>query len=104
MKKHFTIDGQSFVLKSGVRKTVKFTDGNLIDGKYLKSLQMMDIIFCRNVLIYFDAKAKHTAVSNLYDRLNPNGYLILGTSESLHNVTRAFRPTVINKVIFYQKV
>ncbi len=104
MKKHFTGGGQSFALNSDIRKSVKFTNGNLFNGNYLNSIQRMDVIFCRNVLIYFDAKAKQAAVSNLYDRLNPEGYLIIGTSESLHNVTKAFRPTVINKVIFYQKV
>jgi chemotaxis protein methyltransferase CheR len=77
---------------------------NLIDEKSMKLLRGMDVIFCRNVLIYFDAKAKQKAVSNLYDSLNPGGFLFIGTSESLHSVTRAFRPSVINKVIMYQKV
>jgi len=67
-------------------------------------LRGVDVIFCRNVLIYFDEKAKQKAVSLLYDALKPNGYLFIGTSESLHSVTRAFRPVVINKIIVYQKV
>ena len=76
---------------------------NLIDDKNVKLIRGVDIIFCRNVLIYFDIKAKQKVVSSLYDSLNPGGYLFIGSSESLHNVTRAFRPSVINKVIMYQK-
>ncbi len=103
LKKYFSNSGQSYALNSTVKNTVKFTKVNLIDNKGIKSLQGTDVIFCRNVLIYFDARAKQRVVSNLYDTLNPGGYLFIGSSESLHNVTRAFRPNVINKVIMYQK-
>lgn len=104
MKKYFSNSGQSYTLNSAVKNTVKFTKVNLIDDKDVKSLHGIDVIFCRNVLIYFDAKAKQKVVSNLYNTLNPGGYLFIGSSESLHSVTRAFRPRVIDKVIMYQKV
>lgn len=104
LKKYFTCNGQSNALNASVKNTVRFNKINLIDDKKIKSLRGMDIIFCRNVLIYFDAKAKQKVVSNLYDCLNPGGYLFIGSSESLHNVTRALRPSVANKVIMYQKV
>jgi chemotaxis protein methyltransferase CheR len=104
LKKYFSNTGQTYSLNPLVKKTVKFMKVNLIDEKTMKLLRGMDVIFCRNVLIYFDAKAKQKAVSNLYDSLNPGGFLFIGTSESLHSVTRAFRPSVINKVIMYQKV
>ncbi len=104
LNKYFKSNGQSHSLNASVKNTVKFSKVNLIDDKKIKSLRGMDIIFCRNVLIYFDAKAKQKAVSNLYDCLNPGGYLFIGSSESLHNVTRALRPSVTNKVIMYQKV
>ncbi|MBI5665844.1 MAG: protein-glutamate O-methyltransferase CheR [Nitrospirae bacterium] len=104
MKNYFATSGQSYNLSDSVKKTVKFMKVNLIDNKCMSSLRGMDIIFCRNVLIYFDVKAKQKVVSNLYDSLNPGGYLFIGQSESLHNITRALRPCVINKVIMYQKV
>ncbi len=104
LKKYFTNSGQSYTLNSKVKEAVKFTNLNLLNDAKLKSFRGMDIIFCRNVLIYFDTKAKQKVVSNLYDNLNPGGYLFIGSSESLHNVTRALRPNVINKVITYQKV
>jgi len=104
MMKYFSNSGQSYTLNDSVKNTVKFLKVNLIDNKNTASLRGMDIIFCRNVLIYFDTKSKQKVVSNLYDSLNPGGYLFIGQSESLHNVTRALRPSVINKVIMYQKV
>jgi chemotaxis protein methyltransferase CheR len=104
LNKYFSNSNQSYTLNAAVKKTVKFMKVNLVDNKNTKPLRGMDIIFCRNVLIYFDARAKQKVVSNLYDNLNPGGYLLIGSSESLHNVTRALRPCVINKVIMYQKV
>jgi chemotaxis protein methyltransferase CheR len=104
LKKYFSNSNNTHKLSSEVKNSVKFMKGNLIDHKTIKSLRGMDIIFCRNVLIYFDGKAKQKAVSNLYDCLNPGGYLVIGSSESLHNVTRAFRPSITKKTIMYQKV
>jgi chemotaxis protein methyltransferase CheR len=104
LNKYFIKNDQLYSLSQTVSKSVNFKKINLIDEKHVKSVRGMDIIFCRNVLIYFDAKAKQKVVSHLYNALNPGGYLIIGSSESLHSVTRAFRPSVIKKVIIYQKV
>ncbi len=103
LKKYFTNTNQQYQLSAPVKSLVKLMKVNLIEDKDSKSIRGIDVVFCRNVLIYFDEKAKQKAVSLLYDALRPNGYLFIGTSESLHNVTRAFKPTVINKVIVYQK-
>ena len=104
LKKYFTGSNQQFMLSPAVKSMVKFMRINLVEDRDVKALKGMDVIFCRNVLIYFDDKAKQKAVSLMYDALRPGGYLFVGTSESLHNITRAFRPIVINKVIVYQKV
>jgi len=104
INKYFAPINQDFNLHATVKSTVNFSKVNLIENRNFKSIRNIDVIFCRNVLIYFDTKAKQKVVSNLYDSLNPGGYLIIGSSESLHNITRAFRPSVINKVILYQKI
>lgn len=104
MNKYFFNSNQSYTLSDSAKKTVKFMKINLIDDKNIRILRNVDVIFCRNVLIYFDVKSKQKATSHLYDCLNPGGYLLIGSSESLHNITRAFRPNVLNKVIAYQKV
>lgn len=106
MKKYFTTSNanQQYLLSPAVKSMVKFMKVNLIEDRDSRLIRGMDVIFCRNVLIYFDEKAKQKVVSLLYDALKPNGYLFIGTSESLHNITRAFKPKVINKVIVYQKM
>ena len=104
MAKYFKDSGGIYSLSETVKSMVKFMSINLIEEKEVKQLKGIDVVFCRNVLIYFDDRAKKKAVSLIYDVLRPKGYLFVGTSESLHNITRAFRPMVINKVVVYQKV
>jgi len=104
LSKYFIADGQNYRLVDSVKAHVKFMKVNLINERDVKNIRGMDVIFCRNVLIYFDEKAKQKALALMYDALRPGGSLIVGTSESLHNITRAFRPMVINRVVIYQKV
>ncbi|MFN3396598.1 MAG: CheR family methyltransferase [Thermodesulfovibrionales bacterium] len=105
LNKYFSRNGQMlYELNPSLKKFVNFSNINLMDEKRMRSIKGIDVIFCRNVLIYFDDRAKQKVVSLLYDSLRPGGYLFVGTSESLHNVTRAFRPLIFNKVIVYQKV
>lgn len=102
-QKYFRANGETYEFDESLRKAVRFMNVNLIDDKSVKAIRDVDVIFCRNVLIYFDDKSKRKAVSLLYDALAPNGFLLVGTSESLHNVTRALQPTVIDRVVLYQK-
>jgi chemotaxis protein methyltransferase CheR len=104
MEKYFRKEEQDFILDPEIRNSVRFKNINLIDKGEVAGSGMVDVIFCRNVLIYFDDKAKRKAVSFLYDSLRPGGYLLIGSAESLHNVTRAFMPGTINRVLVYQKV
>lgn len=104
MSKYFTPVDQNFKLAESVKMNVRFMKINLMSDRDVKTIRGMDVIFCRNVLIYFDEKAKQKALALMYDALRPGGSLIVGTSESLHNITRAFRPMVINRVVIYQKV
>jgi len=103
LRRYFRECDHAYEFDEGIRRTVRFLNINLVDEKQVRAVRDADVIFCRNVLIYFDDKAKRKAVSLLYDALAPEGFLVIGTSESLHNVTRALRPTVVNKVVLYQK-
>jgi len=103
LKKYFRSNGWTHELDMSVKSVVRFMNINLIDSGKMHAIQGMDVVFCRNVLIYFDDKAKQKAVSLLYDSLRPGGFLFIGSSESLHNVTRAFKPVVFDKVVAYQK-
>lgn len=104
VKKYFHSNGDSFSVQKRVQDLVKFRKLNLVDSLETRTVKGMDIIFCRNVLIYFDDASKKKAVSHLYDSLNPGGYLLVGFSETLHNVTRLFRPVSIERLVVYQKV
>jgi chemotaxis protein methyltransferase CheR len=70
-----------------LRSLVRFSRINLSTPPYPIAGQL-DLIFCRNVLIYFDAASRAKVIDALLDRLSPTGFLIVGHSESLHNVTR----------------
>ena len=63
---------------------------NLFDAPRVGLLGRMDVVFCRNVIIYFDLAAKKRVIESFFQRLRPEGFLLLGHSESLMNVTNAF--------------
>lgn len=101
--RYFTPEDGQQVVKPDVKRLVRFANVNLFDAARVKLMKGMDVIFCRNCLIYFDEKAKKRVVDVFYDCLNPRGFLVIGFSESLHNLTRAFRPVPANKTVIYQK-
>jgi chemotaxis protein methyltransferase CheR len=70
-----------------VRALVRFFRLNLNQPPYAVAGEL-DLIFCRNVLIYFDTESKRRVIDSLIDRLSPHGYLFIGHSETLHGITR----------------
>jgi chemotaxis protein methyltransferase CheR len=103
LNKYFTQEGDKYILNSEVRNMVKFMCINLYDTPTMRTMTGFDVIFCCNVLIYFDTTAKQQVVANLYDALNKNGYLFIGYSESLHGVSKAFKLLHFPKTITYKK-
>ena len=104
LKKYFRFDGTSYHLVDEVKRMVKFSNINLYDSQQMRAVRGMDVIFCCNVLIYFDTTSKQQVVSYLYDSLNKNGYLFIGYSESLHGVSKAFHLIHLPKAMAYKKV
>lgn len=94
-------DNNQLKIKPNIRAMVKFKQFNLLEDNY--HLGKFDIIFCRNVLIYFSADLKKQVINKLYQSLNPNGYLILGASESIEDVNNQFNLLRCNPGIIYQK-
>jgi chemotaxis protein methyltransferase CheR len=103
VKKYFTGENNLFALKENVKKYVKIDFMNLMEENAYKAYRQMDFIFCRNVLIYFDEKMKKKVIDSLYECLKPKGVLIIGHAESLHNISRAFKPLVFPGTIAYQR-
>lgn len=86
-----------------VRGLVTISHLNLLDENRMILLGKMDIIFCRNVIIYFDQAAKKLVIESFYRSLREGGYLLLGHSESLLNTTTAFALKHLKKDMVYQK-
>lgn len=102
-KKYFTEESNMYRLNDAVKRNVRIDFMNLMDDNAYKVYRQMDFIFCRNVLIYFDEKMKKKVIDNMYECLKPKGFLTIGHAESLHNISRAFKPLVFPGTIAYQK-
>ena len=103
LSKYFKNNGMTYELSEEIRRMVRFANINLYDEKAVKTITGVDIIFCANVLIYFDIPSKQKVVSYLYDVLNPGGYLFIGYSESLHGISKAFSLIHLPKALAYKK-
>ncbi len=103
LEKYFTAEDGRFAVHDDVRRYVRFDHLNLYDKARMRQMGSFDIIFCCNVLIYFDTPSKVQVVSNLYDALNRGGYLFIGYAESLHGISTAFKLENFPKTVAYKK-
>jgi len=103
-QKHFREDPPgNFKISDDVKKLVNFSYLNLFDEYKLRFIKEFDIIFCRNVIIYFDLASKRRLISTFHDKLVPGGYLLLGHAESLMNISTAFKLVHLKNDMVYQK-
>lgn len=86
-----------------IRSMCHFSHLNLLDRRRTAIVGRVDVVFCRNVMIYFDQASRKTLIQTLYNRLVPQGYLLLGHSESLLNVSTAFELVHLHGDLVYQK-
>lgn len=90
-RKYFTrIDEKKLQVRPEVKKLVTFSRLNLQEDARMLFMKGMDLIFCCNVLIYFDATSKAKVINHFFSNLNFGGYFFLGTSESLMNLNDKF--------------
>ncbi len=90
-EKYFSPEGEQLKVLPVVRKHVNFMRLNLSEDACMALMKSVDIIFCCNVLIYFNLASKGRVIQHFYNKLLPHGYLFLGPSESLYGVTEDFR-------------
>jgi chemotaxis protein methyltransferase CheR len=88
--KYFTQNGELWQLNAEIRSMVQHRQLNLLQD--FSHLGTFDVIFCRNVLIYFDQDAKANIFDRLSKMLEPDGVLALGAAESVVGITNAFKP------------
>ena len=86
-----------------LRQSVRFTTANLVNPAETRSHGQFDVIFCRNVLIYFDDTSRRTAAENLFDNLLPGGFICLGHTESMSRISPLFDVARFDDAIVYQK-
>jgi len=103
-QRFFTVeaDGRARI-RDEVRSLVTISHLNLFDTARVALLGRMDVVFCRNVIIYFDLNGKKKVIDIFHQRLLPEGFLLLGHSESLMNITTAFRLRHFKHDMVYQR-
>ncbi|NQY63091.1 MAG: protein-glutamate O-methyltransferase CheR [Alteromonadaceae bacterium] len=94
-------DNGMYKIKDQVKNMVSFRPLNLLNSYSL--MGRFDIVFCRNVLIYFSPEIKAKIIAQIHGVLNKNGYLLLGASESLSGLSDSFNMRRCNPGIIYQK-
>jgi chemotaxis protein methyltransferase CheR len=101
--RYFTEKDGHYHINDEIKKAVDFIHLNLMDRDKIALLGMMDAVLCRNVIIYFDLETKKEVISTFYEKLRPKGYLLLGHSESLINISSAFTLEHVMKDLVYRK-
>ena len=102
-RKYFTEKHGGWRISDDVKKHVDFIHLNFIDGSKMALLAPMDVILCRNVIIYFNAETKRLVIETCYDTLRPGGYLLLGHAESLINHSNAFELRPLREDLVYRR-
>ena len=92
-----------FELDKEIARKVSFKYLNLLNDTQMRMMKGINVIFCRNVLIYFDNEAKKKVVENFYQDLEKKGYLLIGQSESLFKITNLYKLVPTSKVLLYKK-
>jgi chemotaxis protein methyltransferase CheR len=103
ISKYFKKEGETYHVDPKLKSLISFGPINLSDKAMLKRVERSQIVFCRNVIIYFDDDMKRRVIESFYDNLLPGGCLLIGHSESLHSITRAFKPEHHVGTIVYRK-
>jgi chemotaxis protein methyltransferase CheR len=102
--RYFESDGDdTFRIDPGLRNSIQFDRVNLVDPRDMARYRGFDLLFCRNVLIYFDESSRRSAAENLYDCLRPGGYICLGHSETMSRISPLFRVCRFPDAIVYQR-
>jgi chemotaxis protein methyltransferase CheR len=102
--RHFEeVDDGEWQLNEALRSTVTFQRVNLTDPDWYRRIGKQDVIFCRNVLIYFGDETTRRVVESFYEALNPGGFLFLGHAETLSRIPSRFEAVRRPGAVIYQR-
>jgi len=103
LQRYFTREGDGWRISRALRDAVAFTRVNLNDRAEVAAYRGYDVVFCRNLLIYFDDASRRQAAESFFDVLRPGGFICLGHSESMSRISSLFRIRKFPQAIVYQK-
>lgn len=103
LEKYFQEQGDGYQVSDDLRQSVEFTRVNLMNPADVRAYRGFDVIFCRNLLIYFDDLSRRQAADTFFDALNPGGFLCLGHSESMSRISSLFQVRKFPESIVYQR-
>jgi chemotaxis protein methyltransferase CheR len=102
-QEYFVESAEGRTVRADIRAMCNFAHLNLLDAARYSVIGAVDAVFCRNVLIYFDTASRRKVIEGFYERLLPGGFLFLGHSESLLNVSTAFELVHLSSDLVYRK-
>ncbi len=97
------LDDDGYALRDTIKDAITFTQVNIADVQQTRGYRGFDVIFCRNLLIYFDDLSRRKAAEMFFDALLPGGFICLGHSESMSRITPIFRVRKFPDNIVYQR-
>ena len=104
LQRHFIPLGKDlFQVKPELQRLTSLRNFNLVDYPAYRQLGAFDVIFCRNVLIYFDESVKSQVLKGFHGQLHPKAYLLVGHSESIHAFNTGFELLHFSKAMGYRK-
>ena len=103
VERYFDREGEAWRLAEEVRDSVAFTPVNLVVPAETRAQGVFDVIFCRNMLIYFDEESRRLAAENLFECLRPGGFICLGHTESMSRISSLFDVRRFDDAIVYQR-
>ena len=100
---YFTPAGDEYQICEELRQAVDFTRVNIMNPADVREYREFDVIFCRNLLIYFDDLSRRQSADTFYDALRPGGFLCLGHSESMSRISSLYQVRKLPHSVVYQK-
>jgi chemotaxis protein methyltransferase CheR len=92
-----------YEISDDLKETVDFQVANVFDRNQMRKLGKFDVIFSRNMLIYFDDASRKEVAMTFYDMLNPGGYVLLGHAEYMSRIVSVFQAKKVGTTLIYQK-
>jgi chemotaxis protein methyltransferase CheR len=104
ISRYFTrLDDGRYRILPDLSDTIQFTRANIVDSAQTGVHRHFDVIFCRNILMYFDDTSRRLAAENLYESLLPGGFMCLGHTESMSRITSLFDVCRFSDAIVYRR-